>query len=95
MKLYGTAHRARTKLNMEGKRHIANLKAPGVTVEKCVHHWRINEHNVGVCIKCGEEKDFGVLLDRGARVAAIAINTGRHGSRRRDGRGKSLSNEIP
>jgi len=28
----------------------------------CVHHWRVDDHNIGTCKKCGEVRDFGALL---------------------------------
>jgi len=32
--------------------------------KQCVHHWRLDGHNVGHCIKpgCGAVRDFGALL---------------------------------
>ena len=26
--------------------------------KECVHHWLIDVHNLGVCKKCGESKQF-------------------------------------
>jgi len=28
---------------------------------KCIHHWHIDQDDVGVCQKCGEVKDFRKL----------------------------------
>jgi hypothetical protein len=30
----------------------------------CVHHWIIDGHDVGTCIKCGEVRDFVELQAR-------------------------------
>lgn len=27
----------------------------------CVHHWNIDRNNFGVCVKCGEHRDFAEL----------------------------------
>ena len=35
--------------------------------KQCIHHWRIGRHDVGRCIKCGAEKDFGALLKKETR----------------------------
>jgi len=28
----------------------------------CIHFWRIDRNNQGVCAKCGERRDFQALL---------------------------------
>lgn len=32
--------------------------------EQCIHHWVIDELNVGRCKKCPAVKDFGALLNK-------------------------------
>ncbi|MBA7635468.1 hypothetical protein ES703_43072 [subsurface metagenome] len=32
--------------------------------ERCVHHWAVDEFNVGRCIRCHTVRDFGALMDR-------------------------------
>jgi len=29
----------------------------------CVHHWLLNKHDVGICVKCGETRDFAMLRE--------------------------------
>lgn len=31
---------------------------------QCTHYWKIDEYDVGHCIKCGAERDFGALLKK-------------------------------
>lgn len=51
--------------------------------EKCVHYWRINEENHGVCLKCGTGKqfprdlkdsfiDYGKLKERARKASNIS-----------------------
>lgn len=46
-------------------------------MSKCVHHWVINDRDVGTCRKCGEVRDFGAVQreqnrKQSARISAIA-----------------------
>jgi len=43
----------------------------------CVHHWVIDDHDIGTCKKCGEVKDFGRLLakEAGKRSALKAVSS--------------------
>ena len=29
----------------------------------CVHHWHLGKHDVGICVKCGEARDFAKLRE--------------------------------
>ena len=49
----------------------------------CVHHWVIDEHNVGRCKNCPAVKDFGALQEKNTRLAAIHIGEGRKTGRPR------------
>ena len=40
--------------------HVDTIIVAGKS--KCIHHWIINERDIGTCIKCGAVKDFGALL---------------------------------
>ena len=49
----------------------------------CVHHWVIDEHNVGRCKNCPAVKDFGALQAKEARPAAVKIQlTGTRGGKK-------------
>jgi hypothetical protein len=37
--------------------------------DQCVHHWIVDNMNVGRCQLCGAEKDFGALLRKSERKA--------------------------
>lgn len=39
--------------------------------EQCVHHWVIDELNVGHCKNCPAVKDFGALMNKDKKVAQI------------------------
>ena len=41
------------------------------TKKQCVHHWVIDEFNVGRCKKCPAVKDFGALMNKDKNVADI------------------------
>ena len=32
--------------------------------KQCIHHWIIDVHNVGYCIRCGAVKNFAALLKK-------------------------------
>jgi len=49
----------------------------------CVHHWVIDEFNVGRCKKCPAVKDFGALQEKDAKAAAIKIHPGTRGRPRK------------
>ena len=53
---------------------------------QCVHHWMIDNNNVGTCKKCGEVRDFGVLLtEKSKRLSERQAEIARdvtHGKRR-------------
>jgi len=36
-------------------------------VSQCIHHWMIDENNIGTCKKCGDVKDFRTLLAKEGR----------------------------
>jgi Zn ribbon nucleic-acid-binding protein len=42
----------------------------------CVHYWKIDEHNVGHCVKCGAVNAFGALQEKEARTTAVKIHIG-------------------
>ena len=54
--------------------------------EQCVHHWVVDEFNVGRCIKpgCGAVRDFGNLLKYERKVSQIARqHDGKRGRKRK------------
>ena len=51
--------------------------------EQCIHHWLIDEFNVGYCIKCGAVKDFGALMKKREREVTEILQPARqHGGKR-------------
>ena len=30
----------------------------------CIHHWSVNQQNVGTCIKCGDIRDFAAIQNK-------------------------------
>lgn len=49
---------------------------------ECVHHWVINNRDVGTCRKCGEVRDFAAARSKqnrglSSRIAAISQATWR------------------
>lgn len=51
--------------------------------EPCVHHWLIDEYNVGRCIRCGAVRDFGALLSKEvAKVSKVPQLAQEHGAKR-------------
>ena len=34
---------------------------------QCTHYWKIDEYNIGCCIKCGAVRDFGAQLKKRQR----------------------------
>lgn len=40
------------KMDDRGRPQISSIK-------KCTHHWIIDNHNSGMCQKCGEQRQFG------------------------------------
>jgi len=53
--------------------------------EQCVHHWVIDELNVGRCIKCPAVKDFDALMNKDKKVARILhpAGSGKRGRKRK------------
>ena len=49
----------------------------------CVHHWVIDEHNVGRCKNCGAVRDFRALQKKDTGTTAIHIGEGRKRGRPR------------
>ena len=41
------------------------------TKKQCVHHWVIDDLNVGRCKKCPAVKDFDALMNKDKNVAEI------------------------
>ncbi len=39
--------------------------------EQCVHHWVVDELNVGRCKNCPAVKDFDALMNKDKKVAQI------------------------
>jgi len=51
--------------------------------EQCIHHWEIDEFNVGRCIKCPAVRDFGALMKKREReVAEIRQSARQHCGKR-------------
>lgn len=55
--------------------------------KECVHHWIIDEFNMGHCIKpgCGAVKDFGALMIKyNKQISHLAREHGafKHGAKR-------------
>lgn len=48
--------------------------------KQCVHHWIIDEFNVGRCIKCPAVRDFGALLKKeGADIVQARVPSTKRG----------------
>jgi len=48
--------------------------------EQCIHHWKIDEFNMGRCKNCPAVRDFGALLKK--KVAEIRQPARQHGAKR-------------
>ena len=58
-----------------------------MTKKNCVHHWKINEYDVGVCKYCREVKDFKALRKgAGDERKEYLLQLRRDNSRRKRGR---------
>ncbi len=68
---------------METKERIRELEKK--TNEQCVHHWVIDEFNVGRCIKCPAVRDFGALLKKqGADIVQARVQSSKRGRPRKE-----------
>jgi len=70
---------------LETKERIRELEKK--TNEQCVHHWVIDEFNVGRCIKpgCGAVKNFGALMKKeGADIVQIRVQSSKRGRPRKE-----------
>ncbi|MBA7709814.1 hypothetical protein ES703_118740 [subsurface metagenome] len=61
--------------------------------EQCVHHWVVDEFNVGRCIRCGAVRDFGALMNKDKKFTQILYPAGEHGGKR--GRKKKQATSKP
>jgi len=49
-------------------------------LQECVHHWVIDQFNVGRCKKCPAVRDFGALLKKqGADIVQVRLQSGKRG----------------
>ena len=38
----------------------------------CIHHWNVNQQNIGTCVKCGEIRNFAAIAEKKRSDAAKA-----------------------
>ena len=52
--------------------------------EQCVHHWVIDQFNVGRCIKCPAVRDFGALMKKqDADIVQVRLQSGKRGRKKK------------
>ncbi|MBA7566300.1 hypothetical protein ES708_07991 [subsurface metagenome] len=56
----------------------------------CIHHWRIDEQDIGTCIRCGEIKNFHRLQNK----EGIAIFRQKHLTRAAAERAQRLEKGV-
>ena len=54
------------------------------TNEQCVHHWVIDEFNVGRCIKCPAVRDFGALMRKEGILQPARQHSAKRGRKRKE-----------
>ena len=52
---------------------------------ECIHHWIIDSANYGKCRKCGEERDFALIMRRAETLERMVRNNrgGKRGRKRK------------
>ena len=58
---------------------------------QCTHYWKIDEYNIGCCIKCGAVRDFGAQLKKRQRKLIEPSNPGEREAKEVGGESKCLS----
>ncbi len=52
--------------------------------EQCVHHWVIDQFNVGRCIKCPAVRDFGALMKKqDADIVQVRLQSSKRGRKKK------------